>query len=54
MYVMKPSFLEAVRKTDLPSSVNQTGAFHCAFHNPLADETDELRESIEVRLAAFY
>ena len=30
------------------------GAFHCAIRNPLAGEADELRESIEVRLAAFY
>jgi hypothetical protein len=29
-------------------------AFHCAFRNPSANETDQLRESIEVRLAAFY
>ncbi|KAK3936923.1 hypothetical protein QBC46DRAFT_393899 [Diplogelasinospora grovesii] len=28
--------------------------FHCAFSNPLATDADPLRESVEVRLAAFY
>ncbi len=30
------------------------GGFHCAFANPAPDGQDVLRESIEVRLAAFY
>ncbi|KAI1500563.1 hypothetical protein F5X99DRAFT_234224 [Biscogniauxia marginata] len=33
---------------------NFARGFHCAFFNPLATPEDAMRESIEVRLAAFY